>query len=265
MKINFIGIESPTLTSEIEKQTDETGKEVFFIEWNSSPSFKDMIDSIPVDVPMIIFDRYCKITPEDQLYLNSRNSVLMEPVINHRNGFIFHPYWMELELPDYEIFLKKRNNKVFDIGYSKHNPNIDVIDTLIDIDKLGEYDICLDCKFNNDEYKLLNKLFHIGSVDYMDCNISIVESTKHGMIPPDLNSIIKCCSLPVIFKGGYLLYGMFYPHTIESVSDLKWFVEMYPYIGYSMIEDLINRIKECMPEAEVNNFVTDIISMFNKM
>jgi hypothetical protein len=203
------------------------------------------------------------------MVLNGRNTVFMEPVINHRNGFMFHPYPMKLVMPEYSDYLKKiESDEVYDIGYCSNEPVDDILQTLIDVSKLNDVKIVLDCNTSKEQKVILEKLFTFDLLVYNNVNCTIVDTptnNKIGVIPMNIDSMIRQCCVPLLYHTNYLLYGFFDEYIIKKPSDLRWFVNMYPHIGYGMIDDFIKNIEKSLPEALIENFVSDIISIFNRM
>jgi hypothetical protein len=95
--------------------------------------------------------------------------------------------------------------------------------------------------------------------------VNTPSNNKNGIIPEHIDIMINGCCVPLLFHTNYLLYGLFDDYVIKNVGDLRWFVNMYPHIGYGMIDDFIKNIEKSLPEAFIENFVSNIISIFNKM
>jgi hypothetical protein len=227
-----------------------------------------VLEGMDISTPLIIFDRNHYITDESYVKLTKRNTVFMEPVINHRNGFIFHPYPMNIKMPEYETFLSKTESS-YDIGYTSYKPVDDILQLFIDISKTDNPNIVMDCNVTKEQRIILEKLFTFSIIDsYHNINTMLVNTpnnNKNGVIPEHIDKMINGCCVPLLFHTNYLLYGLFDDYVIKNVSDLRWFVNMYPHIGYGMIDDFIKNIEKSLPEAFIENFVSNIINIFNKM
>jgi hypothetical protein len=271
MKIHIIP-NNDVLEKEVSNQTDGRGNDVYFVDWipqfNNEEYISEVLKGMPISTPLIIFDRNHYITDESYVKLTKRNTVFLEPIVNHRNGFIFHPYPMNIKMPEYNTFIEKIESS-YDVGYASHKPIDDIIQLLVDISKIDDTKIIMDCNVAKEQKIILEKLFTFSIIDsYHTINTMIVNTphnNNNGIIPEHIDNMINNCCVPLLYHTNYLLYGFFDNYVIKNVSDLKWLINMYPHIGYGMIDDFIKNIKKSLPEALVENFVSNIINIFNKM
>ena len=88
MKIHIIP-NNDILEKEVSNQTDNKGKDVYFVDWipqfNNEEYISKVLEGMDISTPLIIFDRNYYITDESYVKLTKRNTVFMEPVINHMN------------------------------------------------------------------------------------------------------------------------------------------------------------------------------------
>jgi len=271
MKIHIIP-NNDILEKEVSNQTDGKGKDVYLVDWipqfNNEEYISKVLEGMDISTPLIIFDRNYYITDESYVKLTKRNTVFMEPIINHRNGFIFHPYPMNIKMPEYDTFIKKIKSS-YDVGYVSYKPIDGILQLLIDISKTNDSNVMVDCNVSKEQKVILEKLFTFSVIDsYQDINMTMVNTpynNKNGIIPEHIDIMINNCCVPLLYHTNYLLYGFFDDYVIKNVSDLKWFINMYPHIGYGMIDDFIKHIEKSLPEALIENFVSNIINIFNKM
>lgn len=258
------------ITTVFVKHSNNKGKEVYFYDYVNNNDYSHIM-SLKNDIPVIIFDRYCRLTDKQVISLTKRNVVLIEPVIDHRNGFIYHPYWLNLSMPSFDEFENKKYSCVYSGNLFENN---------ILNNKLFGF-ITNFCNKTDDSYKInisakltspqISSLEEIKSIDIDFNNVcydkqktTIITSNNKGYIP-DIRDMLKHGTLPLLFNDSYFLYGMFYPFIIHTYNDLRYYINLYDSIGYGLVEDVIDNIKKSMPTMEMNVFVDNMISIFKKM
>ena len=273
MRINLINIEDNSFKSQMDEMIEMSyslqhiKKDAYFIDW--LPNNKNILDickSVQDDVPIIIFDRYCSISDSEFLWLNDRNTVLMEPAINHRNGFLFQPYWIDMNRIQVK-YSSVDNTRAYVVGYKDKKYNNGIGDLLTKSSNDG-YLSCIDAYIPQNLWNDINKNITISVSDYTDYNFLIVCSNdteiQRGIIP-DIRNMVYNGTVPLLWHSHYMMHGLFKHLVLNTYRDLRYYCEMYNIIGNVFMEDIVNNISTYMPEMIQDNFIQTLLNIFEKM
>jgi len=255
MNIKIVNVQDESFHNCILSQTNGKGKDTVFIDW--LPVIQDVADNKPLeqvelitktkqDTPVIVFDRHCSITDRELLWFHDRNVVLMEPVLNHRNGFIFHPYWVDVVDPPLHLF---DNDRSFDVGCLTSKLLYDDI-----FDELLKKNHKISVSTKNTDYHHLSTILINGNTN----------DIKSGRIPY-IGDMLKSGTIPLLYHKHKWMYSLFDGLIVRTVLDLKWYVDMSKFLQYSFVKSVYENIEKNLPEMKTENFVSDIIGIFNKM
>jgi len=272
--IYLINVNDTDFVDEISNQQYKLKKDVYFFDWVPPFNIKTskhiesqlkILNSLNDDIPCIIFDRYCSITDKEFLNLNDRNIVFMEPAVNHRNGFIYSPYWLKLK--EFNTFDFNTNRK-FITGFKKRNMNNSVGMLLIDLQKKGITNIGIDAYINKEHFEVYQKFFTIDKIEYNEFSTLVISDNKYNRekgVIPDITEMYNNNTVPLLLYNHKWVHSLFKDYIINNVNDLKWYCKMYPKIGYAFMNDINENIKKYFPEMILENFIYNIINIFNKM
>ena len=267
MNIKLINIDDISFENDISEMSKEyniTNKEYYLIDWIPNDiNTITFCKSLDENVPIIVFDRYCSISNDDFIWLDNRNSVLMEPAINHKNGFIFQPYWI-----DFNKITFNHKERPYIIGYKhKSYVNDDIFDLLIKSSNDG-YSTCIDAYIRNDVFKGIKNKIDIKPSRYNDfCYLLISGSDddiQRGVVP-DIRDMVYNGTVPLLWHTHYTMHGLFKHLIIERYSDLKYFCNIYDTIKNLYLHDIMDNIRMYMPEMIQENFIHTVLNIFEKM
>jgi hypothetical protein len=220
--------------------------------------------------PLIIFDRYRKLTDTEIDFFKKNNTTLFEPSIRLRKGFEYLPYWVsikninELKIDDhdrqidilYKGNLPKNKIESFRKYYVETAKNFS--DTKICYNK--EYEIEPDIDLY---YK---EIVHITEKDYHDSKYTILigssDDYRDGYIDCMFFDALNNGCIPLIpHENRY--YGSFKTICISPTS-LSWFFETtYNFMYLGIISDIYKEIEQFYPEMDVRNVVNIIKNICN--
>lgn len=272
--INIIGIKDQTFISKIEDRKNEIKKDVYFFDWIPPSKTKERdiqtkkLSELQLDTPIILFDRYCSITNKEFKKLNERNSVLLEPAINHRNNFVFCPYWFDIKEPNLDTF---KNDRTFSTGYLNQVYNDGIFHILLDTYMKSDINIGIQLKngkswkeFTSDRYKRIKLLTEYNYKDFKTLLIYDRYTNIQKGVLPDI-SMINDGVLPLLFHKHKWCHCLFKDYIISNESDLRWYYNMYDKISYGFIKDIQSNINEYLPGMIVDNFISNIINIYKRM
>ena len=199
-------------------------------------------------IPIVIFDRYMCISKKEHKWLNKYNVSFFEPALNHRFGYEYLPFPVNLDVEEKLLledmkdtersidlgFKGNRKNDSFDkyiIDYIKKNPNKNVVynDDNIDWSDV-KWTVAIDDRHNYD-------------IGYLDSNI--IKAMEHG------------CAVMIPTEHKYFI-GMF-----DSIDDMNWITYNINHFSHNMriatIISTYNTIKELYPEFLLDNIVDRIL------
>ena len=268
MNINLININDQSFENKLTEMIDHyaLNKKCYFIDWKSNDQNTiKLCKSLNEDTPIIIFDRHCSISDSEFLWLNDRNTVLMEPAINHRNGFVFQPYWIDF---DRIQFNNSKDTRSYDIGYKgKAYFNDDLTNLMTEISVDG-WSSCVDAYIKHEIWSEISKNIVVSVSDYNDYNYLFVYGNDNEIqrgIVPDIRNIVYNGTVPLLWHTHYTMHGLFKNLVINSYSDLRYFCGIYQTIGNLFLDDIIDNINMYMPEMKQENFIQTILNIFEKM
>lgn len=270
MKLLTLNVDNDNFIRSIRDQTDGSGDEVLFIDWiptnRVDPRITkqiQIVESTPSDVRMIIFDRYSGMTDDETRFFLDRGSILLEPTIRPRPGFLFMPYYIDkidLSLSVWD------NERPFHIGYKgfslSQESELWLIKSIKDIKNI-RVGVSVD-EPNGDREDVLRKVMIFGNHPWNHFNSTILTGSSkdyyRGVIP-DISNHLKFGVVPIISHEYKWFHSIFKNLMFFDINDIKWSQRMSMIIGYGMLEELYKNIQTYMPEMITENFVSVIVSL----
>lgn len=263
-------ITDPDFIYEFNLQTKGIKKEFLFIDWirpSKEPSQLLMeqialIESNIGKIPIIIFNRDSRMEPNEIKYFLDNGVILLEPCINHNQGFLFHPPWIKIKNISLETFNYSRE---YDIIHKSKDFTIDFEKVALELLSDNSISIGIDCRLPTDKYKSLSSVFNVNKIEYKNSYCSMISGTDRqislGYIP-DFRQCINAGTIPILHDNHKYLHFLFKDLTIYEISDIIWIVNFCrKKMGYGLISTIYDNIEKYLPEMKVENFVSNIIQM----
>ena len=246
-----------------------------FIEWVADGDLFEkqtiIIDKcVKEKIPMIVFDRYQKILPEEISFLVSQGAFLWEPSVAGRMFFSYQPCW----------------------GYFRKSGDIPLIDKIDGIDlvymsslskkistfqkyykpvsDIGDFKVVYVDKDNND---VVNRKVSemgidiIGRDDKISKKSVILLGTEHeyqtGILDPQLFDYLEAGILPLLPKEHRWFHSIFDDVVINNESDVDYFLKTWDKISFGVICDIYEKLNLYLPESDVKNVAKRIIKYFS--
>lgn len=256
------------LLSEFDKY--QIKSDALFVDWirtdGASPSDEiinqiAMVDKAVNDgIRMVIFDRYSSLNDEEVAYFRKCNAVLIEPCVNHRDGFQFLPFWVKRK----DLPLSDFGDRKYDTGYKGKSFNEDMEKISQAILKTGELSIGIDCYLSK-KYIYLRGLIDVADIQYKDFHTNILTGSLYdgnvGRIP-DFVNLLDYGVVPLLHHNCKYMHFLFKDLVIETPSDIRWYVNFCKKgMGYSLVEHVYDNIDRYLPEMLVENFASKIIDI----
>ena len=279
MKLLTLNIEDKNFLSFAKSMTDGKGEEILFVDWiplpkpitqnkNKAPIKNiDVVQSTPKDVRLVIFDRYSSLTKNEVNGYLKKNTILLEPVLRPRSGFLFMPYWInKVDLPlstwddkrPFHTGVKGNISTVeADVMMVKYAKAIDGIKIGITTDKISE-----------ERYNILKEIAEFGDFPWNQFYTTLITGSYndyHYGVLPDIRNHLKYGVLPLVSHNHKWFHALFKNFIALDTTTMVWYHRMCSKIGnYGFIDELYQNIGNYMPEMLTENFVQTIISLCKK-
>lgn len=273
MKLLTLNVKDEKFISIAKKMSDNSNGEALFVDWEPLIKVKDtrdmannirVIENLPENVKLVVFDRYCALTPDEITYLTTKkNAILLEPRVIPRPQFGFIPYWIhKIDLP----LSMWDNKREFHLGFKgdiltewsesmlvksiKHIPDINV-------------GVSTSEKISKERFNIIKEIMSIGNFKWNRFKCCLVQPNSNDMLP-DITNHLKYGVVPLVSDEYRWYYAIFNKFIIKDYNDIKWYIRMYDTCNYGYMEEIYSNIEKFMPEMIAENFVSTIISMVSK-
>jgi hypothetical protein len=253
--------------------SDGKGDEVLFIDWipvGKHPTKEmirqvDIVKSTPSNVRLIVFDRYQTLKSTEIEFLLNRGSILIEPVLKCRPGFVFLPYWIDKIEHSLSIW---NNERKFHFGYIGYRFTSDAESILLksikDISNI-KIGVSSSVRIDSDRYNSLKNVMVFGNHNMSNFNVTIltgndVTDYDKGVLP-DIRDHIKYGTTPLLYNKHKWFHALFKNFVIFDNTDVKWYKELYKTCHYGFMDELYNNINNYLPEMFTENFIESIIAL----
>jgi hypothetical protein len=232
---------------------DHKGIEGIIIDWVGKSDTKFLSQIGIVDgfirkkIPIMIYDRYMKITSKEYKWLSKFNVKFFEPKLNRRFGFSYLPQWQAL---DDQLVIGSKEERSIDLGHK----GTDTKSRHKYYKKFHEY--CPDYNMVYDKFEWSDVRFTIG--------IGSIDDYDNGFISEDVFDAMKNGCLVLLPQEHKYFHPMFSNYNVISDHKMiKYFIQNFTHI---MNEDSIlavyENIRNHYPEFTIDYAVDVIIGVF---
>jgi hypothetical protein len=278
VKLLTLNVEDKNFISFAKSMTDSKGDEVLFVDWVKLPTPKyqsrgnspvkqiDIIKSTPKNVRLVIFDRYSCLTKDEVEGYLKRDTILLEPVLRPRPGFLFMPYWIDrIDLPlstwdkerPFHTGDKSDISRVeSDTILMKYAKAIEGIKIGISTDKISE-----------ERHNILKEIATFGDFPWDQFYTTLITGTfndYHYGALPDIRNHLRYGTIPLVSHNHKWFHALFKNFIAFDVSTMIWYHKMSKIGNYGFMDELYRNIGNYMPEMFTENFVQTIISLCKK-
>lgn len=256
----------------IKDMTDGKGDEYLFIDWiptvenennRNVISQVEIVETTPIGVKLIIFDRYRKLTEKETTYLLNRNALLLEPSISTRDGFIFMPYWIRRFNHNLSVW---EHDRPYDSGFVGNTLPIDAESILLKAIKHSDVNIGVTVYdgMDNDRFNSLSEIMDLLLIDhhlFKTLVLAGVQDDYDNGVIPDISKMLENGVAPLITHKHKWLHSLFKEFIIYDYKDILWYKNMYKTCHYGFMDEMYKNIDTYLPEMFVENFVKRLIEL----
>ena len=241
-----------------------------FVDWTKDqPVEKYTLQATLMDnyakkkIPIVIFDRFMKVTKKEFDWLKQFNVYFFEPAVNNRCGFNFLSQWIRkdnLPIKDKEteidfLYIGNIKDRVGDfekyyLELSKSDPNLNICYCSSDIpkDKIMKYHYSNVKKVEKSNWKGSSFTIFIDSLE----NYSI------GHVDPKIFKSMEDGCVPIIPVEHRFFGNMFNKFCVENINDLSYMM-CFEKFRSVVIESIYDTIIKLYPEFTIDFFYDTII------
>lgn len=271
MKLLTLNVDNDYFIECIKDQTDGQGEDVLFIDWLPTTNMTQdvtnqihIVESTPDDVKMIVFDRHSALTNDEVDFFKNRGSILLEPVLRPRFGFLFMPYYLNrIDLP----LSTWDKDRPFDFGYKGDSLSSATEAILLKTIKEVK-DLCVGVSVKNhlskERYDTLREVIGFGNYGWDKFNTTIITGSEQDYYRgrlPDITNHLKFGVVPLIHHKHKWYHALFKSFVILDHNDVSWYKNMFRSIHYGMMDEMYKNIEMYLPQMFTENFVKIIISL----
>lgn len=264
-----------------EYSQDHSKSDGLFIDWIPIYSNKpnDLINQtkiveqfIKLNKKIVVFDRFKSLTKKEVDFLKKHKTVLLEPAVLVRDGFKYHPCWLNID-DIRNASLSIYENKKFDLGYIGDTINKVSDFTKYYLDVPGNADVSIGVGLSNITSSLESSLEEKGielnpELSYADFKTTILIGSKDdyecGYIDSTFVSCLNNGVIPLLPKEHKWFHCLFDGCLLKKdyIKDISFMVSLYPSAGYGYIMNIIDMIEIHSPNMDVNKAAKNILSYF---
>lgn len=250
-----------------------------FIEWSTEGKFfekqtKIIEKCVKKKIPMIIFDRHEKLSPEEAGYLMSEGAFLWEPAVTGRNFFSYQPCWGNIPIEPSQIKWDFENSRRVDLANCstvRHKfPSFEKY--FMPINEIGEFNIRyygIQCS-QNMAYRMQkhDMLIHSADEGFMnDVKTTILIGTEQqyetGYLDPNLFNILEAGVVPLLPKEHRWFHSVFEDMVVDKEDDIEYILKTYDNIAFGCVYDIYRGLDAHLPECNVKNVAKRINKYFS--
>lgn len=244
----------------------DAGNEISFLRQT-----KIIGECIDCGIPLIIFDKYQKMTTEEIGFLIKPGIFLWEPALCDRMFFSYQPVWGKFptNINEYPMF---DSNRKLELGYNSDlKQKIPTFEKYYKpINDIGEHKVAFVDHFNN--YVVNQRVSDIG-VDIisdkqklLDIKTIVLLGTERdynvGYLDPNIFEYLENGVVPLLPCEHRWYYGVFRELVVRNDYDINFFLKTYNNIAYGLVYGVYENLMENLPEANVINVAKRITSFF---
>jgi hypothetical protein len=197
-------------------------------------------------IPIMIYDRYMKITSKEYKWLSKFNVKFFEPRLNRRFGFSYLPQWQVL---DGELVIDSNEERSIYLGCR----GVDTKSRHKYYEKFHE---------NYPDYNMVYDKFEWSNVKFT-IGIGSIDDYDNGFISENVFDAMKNGCLVLLPHEHKYFHPMFSYNVISDYRMTKYFIENFTHY---MVEDAIlgiyENIKKYYPEFTIDYAVDVITGVF---
>jgi len=250
-----------------------------FIVWDTvdnKDSFNrqtNIIDNcIKNGVPIIVFDKYQEMTPDEISFMIRNGVFLWEPALNDRTFFSYQPIWGVIP-KDGRFDIPNNTDRTIDLGYKtslvRKIPTFEKY--YKPISDIGNCNVIFVDEFSNDTINKKVSDMGIDIVSGKDCTLEKIKFTfllgndrdySVGYLDPKIFTYLKNGVIPLLPYEHRWYHSIFNDLVVKNENDISYLVKMYDKIAYGLLYELYDNMSKNLPECEVSNVAKRIISFF---
>jgi hypothetical protein len=282
MKISVNNIDS-LLRVELSKiasivDIDDASNGLFLI-WTNADE-KEMFDrqthlittAINKKMPIIIFDKYQTMDPDEISFMMKSGVFLWEPAVADRMFFSFQPVWGRLRLTPQDI--------PWDFDSEKRPIDLAYMSSMIQkmptfkkyfapIAEIGEFRVYYFDKIGSENIN--RKIEEIGVTVGPQTNINKTKMTlllgtdqdyRVGRLDPKLFEYLEAGIVPMLPVEHRWYHSVFRDLTVDGEDQIEYFLRTVDRIGFGSVYEIYQNINDNLPEADVINVAKRIKTFF---
>lgn len=222
-------------------------------------------------IPLIIFDKYQKMTPEEVGFLIKPGVFLWEPALNDRMFFSFQPIWGRI--PKVMVDVPVPNTKrAISLGYTKGlRQKLSTFEKYYKpISDVGEKSVGFVDKYANPTIN--QRVIETGVDIFIGLGLDQVKTTmllgtdrdyRVGYLDPNLFSYLEAGVVPMLPREHRWYHSIFKDVLVRDEKDINMLLDMYDRFAFALIYDIYRGLEDNLPECDVINVAQRITTFFN--
>lgn len=248
-----------------------------FIQWATGESddlfqkqTKIIAKCISDGIPLIIFDKYQKMTAEEVGFLIKPGIFLWEPALNDRMFFSFQPIWGRIPKTTAEVKIPN-SDRGLDFAYTRGlRQKLSTFEQYYrPINDVGEKSVGFVDRFAN---PAINQRVVEMDIDiYTSWDLTQVRTTmllgtdrdyRVGYLDPNLFSYLENGVIPMLPREHRWYHSVFKDVTVRDDSDINMLLNMYDKFAFALVYDVYRGLENNLPECDVVNVAKRITTFF---
>lgn len=252
-----------------------------FIEWATefqgevfTKQTKLIEQCVKKKIPMIIFDRHQKISPEEVSFLIGEGAFLWEPAVRDRNLFAYQPVWGRIITEPNQVEWDFEENRRFDlanVSTIRHKiPSFEKY--YVPVHEIGGFTVgCHGIGFSqNLAYKMQSYEMPIYSADdgFMK-NIKttvLIGSEQHyetGFLDVNIFELLENGVIPLLPQEHRWYHAIFGDLVVYGEDNIEYLLKTYDNIGFGCVFEVYENLNNYLPESNVKNVAKRIVNYFS--
>jgi len=279
MKLLTLNVDNDSFLNQINDMVDGKGREVLFVDWipttghvsNEITNQINIMESLPENVRIIIFDRHRSMTDDEiTFFVNRENTVLTEPSLMTRPFFLFMPYYIEMvDLPlstwdNERPFHTGVKGDVLEVSSERYLLNASIHSMKNDENiRIG---VSIKNRIRSDKYDILKEVMTFGRFGWSKYNTTIVsqnDDDRYNGVLPDISNHLKYGVVPLVDYKCQWFHAVFKNFIVYDYRDVVWYKKMFKTCNYGFIDELYKNIREFLPQMIIENYIDMLISIGN--
>lgn len=217
-------------------------------------------------IPVVVFDKYLAIKPDEARWLKKQNVKLLEPAINYRPDFRYLPQFCPKIHSIDTLKLNKVEPRAVTIGFKGI-----IFDKLNSFEKylveFGKNYPSFSTKYSDssniskektEEYTNLNVILD-KNLKYSDIKCTVllgsVRDYTIGYLNPDLFTILENNVIILLPEEHRYYHALFSDTVIKELNDMVFVAQTYDFVYLGYIANVYHRIDKLYPEFKLEHTV----------